>query len=590
MTHPVSDIPPSSAVGRAGFVEMTSALNERASAAEVVGDESERVFWHFMGRVHDLLTRRLFDERATDTNDVTEIEDAPDVVFLTLVEWMRDAPLAWQRSGYALGLLLTEAIWEPRRALGLPKRHELARGFVGAEIEAAKAVLDTDEETRRLGQEFVSAWRRIMEFAPSYGLIPRIQEERRDLLDAAERFLEDAPWWSVKVLQLVIEISGHKMAADLRAEQLERLKDLVDEAEQHIVSTESFYVSDDLVELRSALSKLEGTPRKQQDVARHRAEILVAEAEINDKHWMRACIFNEAAKHFEQAGERECAEEMKRQSIEEKRLSDDNGEMKSVSTSISFDKTELDAYIETILRGATDLGTRLEKIAEHFFVSILDYPDQPIPNVRSLARRLMTSVTFVDDRVKDTTAPDSLEQEAQEVHQALMWATSIGNIFIERAWTFFVVPLVDDPEDLVKYLMPDFEDENRELWLRLATAACESDWIVVMHIGAPRAERVVRETLRQLNEPTTSRDRHGGGLVEKSFGDLVRGAEESGRLSPQLARYLRCTLTEEWGLNLRNRVAHGLLRANECTPLTTLRLLHVLLLLRQWSRRARGQN
>jgi hypothetical protein len=70
-------------------------------------------------------------------------------------------------------------------------------------------------------------------------------------------------------------------------------------------------------------------------------------------------------------------------------------------------------------------------------------------------------------------------------------------------------------------------------------------------------------------------------LRERTFGEVVRGGVEASAIDKSVARLLQATLTEEWGLNIRNEVAHGLLREDQCNSPTSDRLLHLALVVSQ---------
>ena len=54
-------------------------------------------------------------------------------------------------------------------------------------------------------------------------------------------------------------------------------------------------------------------------------------------------------------------------------------------------------------------------------------------------------------------------------------------------------------------------------------------------------------------------------------------------MTRDLADFIDATLTKEWGLNIRNNVAHGWVPAEGFTSLLATRLIHVGLVLWRWS-------
>ena len=89
------------------------------------------------------------------------------------------------------------------------------------------------------------------------------------------------------------------------------------------------------------------------------------------------------------------------------------------------------------------------------------------------------------------------------------------------------------------------------------------DYVSAMHVLIPQLEDVLRSTLRRLGGSTTSiRD---GVTREIELGRVLVTEELAELFGEDVLFYLGYLLTEELGMNLRNKVAHGLIRKSECT-------------------------
>ena len=103
------------------------------------------------------------------------------------------------------------------------------------------------------------------------------------------------------------------------------------------------------------------------------------------------------------------------------------------------------------------------------------------------------------------------------------------------------------------------------------------DYPAFLHIFVPRIEDLVRRILRALRfDMTTLR---GGEIREKPFGELLREAERKNGFPDKYIELLRATFTEEWGWNLRNKLAHGWSTEEDCCESNAVRVLHIGLLL-----------
>jgi hypothetical protein len=93
----------------------------------------------------------------------------------------------------------------------------------------------------------------------------------------------------------------------------------------------------------------------------------------------------------------------------------------------------------------------------------------------------------------------------------------------------------------------------------------------------PRIEQMIRRLLEAAGVSiTVVKDNE---VRERYLGDLLRSGEKDGVLPTAIATLLRLVLSDENGLNLRNRVAHGWLTPHECGQSTVDRVLHIALIL-----------
>ena len=88
------------------------------------------------------------------------------------------------------------------------------------------------------------------------------------------------------------------------------------------------------------------------------------------------------------------------------------------------------------------------------------------------------------------------------------------------------------------------------------------DYVSAMHVLIPQLEDVLRRTLRLLGGSTTSVQ--GDVTREIDLGQVLDAPEMERLLGEDTIFYLRYLLVEQLGMNLRNRVAHGLIRKSEC--------------------------
>lgn len=99
-------------------------------------------------------------------------------------------------------------------------------------------------------------------------------------------------------------------------------------------------------------------------------------------------------------------------------------------------------------------------------------------------------------------------------------------------------------------------------WAKGLNAGYQGDFLVAIHLLVPRLEAMVRDALRQQGIETRKSEKNGVEM-EKALGSLLElpGAEDA--LGSSLHFTFDALLGNPLGVNLRNKIAHGLLTDNE---------------------------
>lgn len=91
----------------------------------------------------------------------------------------------------------------------------------------------------------------------------------------------------------------------------------------------------------------------------------------------------------------------------------------------------------------------------------------------------------------------------------------------------------------------------------------ERDYISSIHILVPHFEDILRGIFHKLEYPTTS-IKKGDTVQEVTFNTFLERDYVKSTLGTDLHKFIQMTMVEQTGLNLRNKVAHGLISENEC--------------------------
>jgi hypothetical protein len=254
-------------------------------------------------------------------------------------------------------------------------------------------------------------------------------------------------------------------------------------------------------------------------------------------------------------------------------------DLKIVSTSVQIPAKELAEHIETLV-GDDQLGTALARfglqlpsgdvVANREFVlqMVRDFPLQHLFPTVMLG--LNNSI------LRKAETPEEHEERAllnHEVQRIQFFATVAVRVLrrIEDRYGF------NEPELADLFTTDLIEPPVARRIARAFTLYSADDPDSAASVLAPRLERVTRTIVQQTGAPVTkSPDHRGNPGGVRTLGELLNALQ--GSIDESWRRYLRALLSEITGLNLRNRVGHGLL--DEATTPEAALLLHAACFLR----------
>ncbi len=236
-------------------------------------------------------------------------------------------------------------------------------------------------------------------------------------------------------------------------------------------------------------------------------------------------------------------------------------DLKELSYEVDVDRGRVDRALDLIV-GDDSFSEFPSRLAINF-----GPPAGLVDENRRLIRELMQEfpLSFLfpktmlgpeDTRLRHVAGDDQhaaveiIEQEARSIG----WFAHLAAEALDRAFTKYGLP---DTTSLAEFFESEFVDSAAaRRFARAVELHSQGDFDSTAHVIAPRLERVIRALARAsgvlvVREP--SGDRPGG----------VRGLNEllpdlAGHLDESWRRYLFNLLAEPLGVNLRNRLGHGL--------------------------------
>jgi hypothetical protein len=324
-----------------------------------------------------------------------------------------------------------------------------------------------------------------------------------------------------------------------------------------------------------------GRPDEAQRIRIQIAQDLECEAQERqgESFLIAAKLYQDALNAYVEAGLPDKIQEMKLEMRRNYKRAEET-EFKTLSVEIPVDLASWDAQVAEWLKLESPDALR------HLAVYLIPDWDAAARQTIELQEtgsisQLMPFVTVDDGRPVSGT-PGGAERELEHVRRNYRWYVGFSSSLLARAVASFRDRGILSADSLVNAIKdsPVFPEDKLEIIRRGFERYVDTDHISAIHVLVPHLEDCLRRFLGSFEVPTTSWRE--GKLREKPLTQILEAEEMEAVLrlvSPQLWRYLEHALVAETGLNLRNDVAHGLLRADELNGTNANIVVHLYLLL-----------
>jgi hypothetical protein len=513
----------------------------------------------------------------------------PEPVFAKALERARAAGHPVGKATWFRALWNLREKWQ--RKAGMPRFDQFARECASACADAAdwhRAATDAESEHRTMMA--VYCWYAAFDCARSVGAAELMGPFLERVAACLDWLVGLDDLWAIRLLAYEVELyldPKAKCQTLATAERLQKLKELTTTLDAS-AAAKGFtldHMRHELVDVADGVARLEGAQLTAQDIARRHAEILRVSAQMHPSKLLRASLWERAAGEYQAAGDSAAAHgamESSRSAIEAAKAA---GEFKVFTASGKATKAQVDRELRPYFEETTSTVDVLARVSSSFFLPWLDNPSSRVLP-RGFVSQILPRVAIVGDRVQAPDDPATGEEPADwEIQDTLrMQVTLATGLLLEPLFEQLKVQHGDVAGALLSLFCgsPAVEDGDIELLARAFIGFLDEDFIEVLHLLPPRLEQLVHRTVRRRGGSGTTRPR-GGGLQERTFGALIDQARASNIMSVELADFVDATLTKEWGLNIRNNVAHGWVPAAGLTRLLATRLIHVALVLWRWS-------
>lgn len=265
----------------------------------------------------------------------------------------------------------------------------------------------------------------------------------------------------------------------------------------------------------------------------------------------------------------------------EEAIQTSNKAMKTVGTNIDITREDINKFVAAVVDD--DPGSTLALIANSFVASkaSLETQMQETAKVAPL-QAMMPKKLMQDDHVAATIGSIKDDPIGRLIDQATL------HFSIEAPWLMYALESALDRHELTADHFAGWANRlglfDDTTFLKEGFAAwLGEDYVKALHVLVPQAERGLRAIAASVGVPVTkphpvTKD----ASVSINMGDILSNEKVLAVIGEDIALHFRSLYADPRGMNLRNRVAHGLHSPRSLGPHIVRLVVHSLLILGVW--------
>lgn len=300
---------------------------------------------------------------------------------------------------------------------------------------------------------------------------------------------------------------------------------------------------------------------------------------------VKAHFLEMAMRHYADIGEKEKIDEMKiliKQTYEDYEQS---GEMGVISVPFQISTEVIDGIITNYT--SSDIQNSLDEIAysNQFIPDIDEIGKQVVKQTEKFPLQSMVSKSIVNDGKKvDHTITEEDSHRIEFVSNYLLNLNINLEIFLKKIFEKLIEDYNLDSKEIMKKIdrWGLLDDRNRPFVETGIQKFFEEDYISSMHILIPQFESTLRRMFANVGYPTTS-IKKGTAQHEETFNEFLNREDIKSSLGENVHKLIQIVMVEQSGLNLRNEIAHGLIKFSEITKTKNILVIYLYLILTRYS-------
>ncbi len=503
----------------------------------------------------------------------------------------------------------------------LPRKHEFALTAVDDYLNSVRLFLESPHLSHHI--EMVSAMDQAAYLSLKVQIPDKISEVVSCLDDLIGKLSQGNPVegrgqngpspvgrWSLELSRILFHIRrSKKFGGAVSQETLEGVQQhMADLAEKNGAAGLS-HLQNLFLEVATEAARLLGDEEAVFELQIRDAEALVQQAEArrlgpSPGHLVAAKLLEDAVKQYQNMRETLPLSPERRADLDGREAAlkgqirqmyrEGRQEMATLAVPVEIPAEELEQMVDEILASAT-LAECLQAVATEG--ALLPNLVAAIEDAKAtLADNSLMSILpkrTIRDNITISEAATDQERLTGEIERnLLLWIEINSGVVLPALFRRLRERKGLTADTLADYLAVTglFEEGNVAVLRVGLDRLFKDDAVSAIHILVPQYEEALRFLIEKSGGGIIKPRSRQGGWEFETFGAFLRQEKVRQALPPEMLEYVRLVMTEQGGWNLRNRVAHGLVRVQDCTESTALTVVHLFLLLTLFQEQSQEQN
>jgi hypothetical protein len=293
---------------------------------------------------------------------------------------------------------------------------------------------------------------------------------------------------------------------------------------------------------------------------------------------LASAVLQTAVNAYRDAGLRE--ESLRVRVLMEEKITQSGDQMKSFTIERKIAHEDMEKFLNAVV--VDDLGATFARISSEFLQSRKEVEGQ-INRLKEEAplMAMLTHSIMAENHVAAKVGSVEDDPSGRLIQQATQ-IMSLNDIWLIRALDKAIEVHSARPEHFATWAARTKLFDDLTLLIEGITAWYDQDFVKAVHVLVPQVEVGLRAIASKLGKPITKPHKVDGVSVAINMGDILYSKEIVEALGSDLTLHFLTLYADPRGFNVRNDLAHGLLRAESIHFPLACRIIHTLLVLGIW--------